>query len=144
MTEAEHEEWLEAHRPTCERNYDEGAAAGGMEAAAAVAMWGRFKDHGFLYKTFLSDGDSSAFLSVKKMCNNEGPYGAACSVKKAECVNHVSKRLGTALRNLKKATKKKGTAGYGGKNKLTDVVIDSLQYYYKVSLNRKIETVLVR
>ena len=50
-------------------------------------------------------------------------------VEKKECVGHVQKRVGTALRKLKKETK-----GIGGKGKLTDSLIDKLQNYYGIAI----------
>ena len=49
-------------------------------------------------------------------------------VEKKECVGYVQKRLGTALRKLKKEKK-----GLGGKGKLTDNMIDKLQNYYGIA-----------
>ena len=43
------------------------------------------------------------------------------SVVKKECVGHVQKRMGTALRKFRKENK-----GMGGKGKLTDLMIDKL------------------
>jgi hypothetical protein len=48
---------------------------------------------------------------------------------KKECVGHVQKRVGTALRKLKKENK-----GLGGKGKLTDSFIDKLQNYYGIAI----------
>ena len=50
-------------------------------------------------------------------------------VEKKECVGHVQKRLGTALRKLKKEKK-----GLGGKGKLTDSMIDKMQNYYGIAI----------
>ena len=50
-------------------------------------------------------------------------------IKKKECVGHVQKRLGTALRKLKKEQK-----GLGGKGKLTDTMIDKIQNYYGIAI----------
>ena len=50
-------------------------------------------------------------------------------VQKKECVGHVQKRLGTALRKLKKEKK-----GLGGKGRLTDAMIDKLQNYYGIAI----------
>ena len=50
--------------------------------------------------------DSKSFNAVKNVCEEE--YGVV--VEKKECVGHVQKRLGTALRKLKKEKK-----GLGGK-----------------------------
>ena len=60
------------------------------------------------------------------------PYGDTL-VEKVECVGHVQKRMGTRLRNLKAAWKKKTlTDGklIGGKNRLTDTRIDQITTYY--------------
>ncbi|EFN81405.1 hypothetical protein EAI_00125, partial [Harpegnathos saltator] len=47
------------------------------------------------------------------------------------CVNHVAKRMGTRLRNIKKTTK-----GLGGKGKLTASVIKDLTIYYGLAIRR--------
>lgn len=132
--------WLNDHVDSCDANYE--GSSGGMEAAAAVEMWGRSLNYNMQYETFVSDGDSSAFLAVCAMNEGKGPYGDECKVQKIECVNHVAKRLGTGLRGLKKVKNvgKQKRSSIGGKNKLTDVVIDHLQHYFQVSLNRKIGT----
>ena len=51
------------------------------------------------------------------------------SVVKKECVGHVQKRVGTALRKLKKDNK-----GLGSKGRLTDAMIDKLQNYYGIAI----------
>lgn len=53
-----------------------------------------------MYTTFIGDGDSSAFNTVSALNDGKGPYNV--TVIKEECVNHVSKRLGTRLHKLKK------------------------------------------
>ncbi|KAK3887038.1 hypothetical protein Pcinc_008803 [Petrolisthes cinctipes] len=60
-----------------------------------------------LYTTFVSDGDSSAYRAVCALNNGKGPYGEKRKVQKAECINHVAKRLGTGLSGLKKPGKAK-------------------------------------
>ena len=52
---------------------------------------------------------------------------------KKECVGHVQKRVGTALRNLKKENK-----GLGGKWKVTDALIDRLQNYYGIAIRSNV------
>ena len=49
-------------------------------------------------------------------------------VTKFECISHVQKRVGTALRKVRKEKK------LGGKGKLTDKMIDRLQNYYGVAV----------
>lgn len=102
ITATEYVCWLNEH-DDCDENYD--GPSGGMEAAAAVALWRRSRQYNMIYKTFVSDGDSSAFRSVCEMNQGAGPYGEQCPVVKAECINHVAKRLGTGLRALKKNKK---------------------------------------
>ena len=63
----------------------------------------------------------------------EKKYGAAYEVTKEECVGHVQKRLGTALKKYKKDKKGQKLADgktVGGKGRLTDKIIDSMQNYY--------------
>ncbi|XP_076036581.1 uncharacterized protein LOC143022318 [Oratosquilla oratoria] len=103
ITATEYAIWFGEH--DCDKNYE--GPSGGMEAAAAVSLWGRSCQYDIIYKTFVSDGDSSAFRSVCGMNQGAGPYGEQCPVVKAECINHVAKRLGTGLRALKKKVMQK-------------------------------------
>ena len=50
-------------------------------------------------------------------------------VVKKECVGHVQKKVGTALRKLKREKK-----GMGGKGKLTNSMMDRLQNYYGIAI----------
>jgi hypothetical protein len=70
------------------------------------------------------------------------PYGPAFTIEKEECVNHVSKRLGTALRNVVEMCKKRGiTLGGRGKGQLTQAAIRRLTIYYNRAVrgNRTVE-----
>jgi hypothetical protein len=107
---------------SCSINYV--GSSNGMEAAVAETLWMRSVDkHKFRYVEMLSDGDSSTFSHLQRL----QPYGPDIQIVKEECVNHVSKRLSTALRNLKKRQRGLGGHGYG---KPTDVKIDKLAVYY--------------
>ena len=75
------------------------------------------------YRTMLSDGDSVAFRAVE----NARPYGENRLVSKLECVNHVHKRMGTALRKLAKEEK----LGGKGDGRLTLQKCDRLQGYFR-------------
>ena len=55
------------------------------------------------------------------------------TITKKECVEHVQKRVGTALRKLKNEKK-----GLGGKGKLTDAMIDRLQNYYGIAIGSNV------
>ncbi|GFT19931.1 uncharacterized protein TNCV_4993571 [Trichonephila clavipes] len=72
---------------------------------AALTLWKRSTSLGFRYITVLSDGDCKTFnyLCEKKV------YGPDIVIKKEECINHVSKRLGTALRSTVKDCRAQGT-----------------------------------
>ena len=97
-----------------------------METEAAVVMWGRsLQLHNFQYMEMLGDGDGKAHGKV----NGLHPYRPEVSIKKIECVNHVTKRMGTALRTLaeKRKAQKLPT---GGRGKLTDDHIKKLTNYY--------------
>ena len=72
------------------------------------------------------------------MNHSAGPYANAAVTKK-ECVSHIAKRLGTRLRLLNKTAAEDITTStvtrrmktvYGGKNMLTDTVIDKLTSYF--------------
>ena len=48
------------------------------------------------YNPYIGDGDSSSFSLVEKSM----PYGPLTFINKAECTNHVTKRMGSGLRKL--------------------------------------------
>lgn len=68
-----------------------------MESFAAVKLWGRSIEKKMRYVVFVGDGDCAAHKAVCSMNDGSGPYGANYPVIKEECLNHVSKRLGTRL-----------------------------------------------
>lgn len=144
ITQEEFDQWKEGHAPLCDINYK--GTSGGMEPAAAQRMLQRSLQSGFRYINIISDGDSSTIIAIKSLNNNTGPYGAEHQIVKEECVNHVSKRLGTGLRNLLKQTAVEVIGGkrkrktMGGKNKLTEHVITRLQHYFGISVRRKTGT----
>ena len=80
------------------------------------------------------------------MNDGKGPYDSV-QVEKGECINHVAKRLGTALRKIREqvVTEKETKTGkvrrvkvMGGKGKLTDFVIGKLQKYYGAAIRRHV------
>jgi hypothetical protein len=126
----EYKEWRKAHAGKCEVNHQ--GSSEEMEAVSAVDMFTRsIETRKLKYTTFVGDGDSSSFGRVKEAL--EKKFGTAYEIKKEECVGHVQKRLGTALRKYKNDRKgKKLSDGktVGGKGRLTDKVIDKMQNYY--------------
>ncbi|GFW03934.1 uncharacterized protein TNCV_2050501 [Trichonephila clavipes] len=78
---------------------------------AAAKIWSRSEACGFLYTTLLSDGDDK----THKFLNSPKIYGPGVEILKEECINYISKRLGTSLRNLVKDWRAKGIT-LGGKS----------------------------
>nr|XP_042908183.1 uncharacterized protein LOC122271327 [Parasteatoda tepidariorum] len=102
-----------------------------MEMNAASILWQRsIAECKFRYTVLLSDGDSKMFALLSK----QNVYGDIPIVKE-ECINHIAKRLGTALRNKVKEYKARGEC-LGGKKKghLTDITINRLANYYRKAI----------
>ncbi len=118
-----YDEWIANHKANCSKNYS--GSANSMEQEIAKRIWGRSETKNHLrYTTMLSDGDSKAYdLLVESKV-----YGDI-QITKEECVNHVSKRMGTALNNLTQQCKAQKNS-IGGKGKLTKEKIIKIQNYY--------------
>ena len=80
--------------------------------------------HGLHYTKYFGDGDSKSYQRVKNIYQDSGK-----NVEKFECIGHVQKRVGAALRKLRKDKK-----DVRGKGKLTDKMIDRLQNYYGIAI----------
>ena len=93
-----------------------------METIGAMVLFERSVEKlGVRYTTMVADGDSKAYDTV----NEKLPYGPDYPIVKEECINHVSKRRGTALRNLATDFSKRGLIF---KNSRTDMDI-IIRYY---------------
>ena len=91
-------------------------------------MFCSLPSHCLRYKWLISDGDSKTHSLLLK----EQPYGADHFVEKMDCVEHVQKHMGTALRNLKEQYRGQKLADgktIGGSGRLTYNTINSLQNY---------------
>eukprot|EP00794_Sanderia_malayensis_P018529 gene18529-20390_t len=103
-----------------------------MEKAGAMEMFLRpIETRSLKYATFVGDGDTDCFGNVAEACNKK--YGDQYVVKKEECVGHVQKRLGTALRKYKvsmRGKKLRDGKTVGGKARLTDKVVDKMQNFW--------------
>ena len=77
-----------------------------MEMEAECRLWSPSEVLGLRYTGFLSDGDSKTFKAVSDL----NLFNKL--IVKEECVNHVHKRMGTALRHLSKS-KQLGCKGQG-------------------------------
>ncbi|XP_033099990.1 uncharacterized protein LOC117103530 [Anneissia japonica] len=94
-----YDEWKASHEGNCLKNYD--GSSHSMEVEAAKRIWSRSIDlHQMRYKWLVSDGDAKTLSALNAM----KPYGDD-TVEKLDCINHVHKRLGTNLRNLRKTEK---------------------------------------
>ena len=116
-----------------------------MEEQGALRMWQRSVNKKLRYTVFIGDGDASSYKALCSVNDGKGVYGEDRPVKKEECINHVHKRMGTALRKLKdetviQYTNKKGEEKtkklFGGKDKLTVEVMKKLQDYYQDAIRR--------
>ena len=116
--------WEEKHKPSCSKNNE--GSSGSMEVECALRIWKRsIEEHSLRYTTMLSDGDSKAYDAVSAA----NVYGGEILIEKEDCINHVAKRMGTALRKLASLSKaQKSTVT--GKGKLTNMKIKKIQNYY--------------
>ncbi|GBN21267.1 hypothetical protein AVEN_43982-1 [Araneus ventricosus] len=83
------------------------------------------------YMTLLSDGD----VKTHQDLNEIQVYGKNVTILKEEFINHVTKRVGTGLRNVVQDWKKKGVT-LGGKKcgSLKDETIKKLRNFYRKAI----------
>lgn len=68
-----------------------------METDGAVAIFRRsIEKLGLMYKKYVGDGDSKSYTTV----SNAQPYGPLEFIEKEECISHITKRMGTGLREI--------------------------------------------
>ena len=129
------DEWKEAHKLNCSINHE--GSSGKMEKDGSVEIFLRSTETRRLrYTTFVGDGDSSSFGAVANAVNRK--YGDKYPVEKEDCIGHIQKRLGAALRSYKNKKqgvllsdgKGVGEGGGGGSERLTDPIIDRMQTAY--------------
>ena len=122
--------WKESHNRYCTVNCE--GSSGAMEAIGATRIFERSVDTRKLkYTTFVGDGDSSTYHVVSKRMLEI--YGERYIVKKEECVGHIQKRMGNALRSFvtdMKGKKLSDGKTVGGKGRLTKDTIDKFQRYF--------------
>ncbi|GFW84512.1 uncharacterized protein TNCV_456931 [Trichonephila clavipes] len=101
--------WYEGHKSECQINHT--GSSSSMEMEAAAILWQRsIKECNMRYTCILSDGDSKTFQHLMSL----NIYGKGKPIKKEECINHISKLLGTGLRSKVKEWRSKGVC-IGGK-----------------------------
>ena len=110
------------------------ASAPAMELEGVRRIFQRSESERNLQYIGYIGGDSKSFTSLV----NAQPYGGK-AIKKYECVDHIQKRLGAALRKIKnKQDNKKLSDGkkIGGYGRLTANQIDKLQTYHGLAIRR--------
>ena len=71
-----------------------------MEVQATLEMFMRsIESYNMRYTTYVGDGDSSSFGTLKDAILET--FGDEYDIEKEECIGHIQKRMGTALRNWK-------------------------------------------
>lgn len=86
-----YQQWWDQHKDKCQKNIH--CTSGAMEMKGAVILFKRSVDlHGFRYTNMIGDGDAKTYAELTK----ENPYPGK-TIEKIECVNHITKRMGTAL-----------------------------------------------
>ncbi|GFR99089.1 hypothetical protein ElyMa_004519500 [Elysia marginata] len=123
-----YKQWKQAHITKGECTINFAGSSGMMEVKAAEVLWSRSVErHKLLYTTMVSDGDSKAHTMLLELM----PYSPDEEVQKEDCINHVGKRLGAALRNaVSDNSKREVTLGGRGRGRLTAKAIRRLQIYY--------------
>lgn len=68
-----------------------------MESTGVRHIFGRsLEKHNLRYSPFVGDGDSKSYNEVVSLA----PYGPTFFIPKEDCISHVTKRMGSALRRL--------------------------------------------
>ena len=96
--------WRAKHESTCQINYK--GLSGGMEVACTVKIFKRsIESRGSKYTTFVGDRDSDTFKVVHEEVLKT--YIPLYEIVKKECIGHIHKGMGNALRTLLKDMKEK-------------------------------------
>ena len=133
------EEWKKNHETNCTINHT--GSSGSMERDAAVVMFTRsVEKRNLIYSVYVGDGDTNSFGAVSAALQEK--FGDEYPITKEDCIGHIERRMGAALRNYKN---KGGTLpdgkGGGGTGRLTAKVIDQIQTYYGYAIrNNKGDT----
>ncbi|GFO14624.1 hypothetical protein PoB_004112900 [Plakobranchus ocellatus] len=127
-TPQRYDRWFQEHLDSGDCTVNFAGSSGMMEVRIAEVLWGRsIQRYNLRYTTIVSDGDSKSFNRLLEL----QPYGSDVLITKEDCINHVGKRLGAALRNLVADCSKRGiTFGGRGYGRLTAETIRKLQIYY--------------
>ena len=125
-------DWKSKH--SCSINHE--GSAGAMEVIGLKRMFSRsIRLHKLRYNFYTGDGNSKSFVEITKL----NPYSGH-KIEIGECIGHVQKRVGTRLRSIKKDYKEKilsdGKGIGGGKGRLTNKVMNTLQNHYGMAIRQ--------
>ena len=115
------------------------SSSGAMESEGAIKIFQRSVECNKLrYKTYIGNGDSSAYQKVVKSKSYEGLIP-----QKVECIRNVQKRVGSRLRNLKRTFTGKLSDGkpLGGKGRLTENTVNTLQNAFCMAVRQNTNSV---
>ena len=103
-----------------------------MEKISAAEMFCRsVEKHNLHHTVYIGDGDTNSFTEVREKLKQK--FGDDYSVTKEDCIGHIQKRMGAALRMYKSKNRGRRLSDektIGGKDRLTDNIVDSIQNYY--------------
>ena len=89
--------WCSSHKESCCIDHEGSSSI--MEAKGAAELFLRsIEKRNLMHTNVVRDVDSDCFGTVKEECEK---LGIGYNIVKEECVGHIQKRLGTALRQLK-------------------------------------------
>ncbi|GFR72993.1 hypothetical protein ElyMa_005719700 [Elysia marginata] len=100
-----YERWRREHIESEECTINFEGSSGMMQVKATEVLWSRcIQRHKHQYTTMVSDSGLKAHLRLLQL----QPYGPNEEIQKEDCINHIRKRLGAALRNLVSDCSKRG------------------------------------
>ena len=107
-----------------------------MEVEGLKKMFHRSERlHNLRYTFHIGDGDTKSFDEISK----SDPY-PGYKITKGECIGHVQKRVGARLRTIKANYKGKkladGKGIGGGKGRLTEKVMNTLQNHFGMAIRQ--------
>jgi hypothetical protein len=127
-----YDDWFQKHEPISRKNFEGSTQA--MEQELEVIMWERSIElHKFRYIEFLGDGDAKTY---DQLCSRK-IYGDI-DIAKVDCINHVSKRMGTALRDFHE---KNPAARLPQKGRFLKDIVPKLQNDYGKAIKSKTNSV---
>ena len=132
--------WYNSHvLSECQKNYS--GSSNAMKKDIAEIIWRRsVVERAMRYTVMLSD----RYAKTHTHLNTIQVYGPQIKIEKQECVNHISKRLGTGLRNVVKEWKTKGvTLGGRREGSLKESTITKSTSYYRHAIVNNIPNVEV-